>query len=119
MTRVETAEWFASLKLGDTVIQKVLGGLYVLHVKNITDGGVETDGGKKFRLSPGGESASGCYNTYGEIVPATDKLIKKAEEYPVVAKASVIMRSMRGVPYEFAVDFLELCKNHGVHIPRW
>lgn len=120
MTRGETFEWFASLKPGDTVIQKVFGGIYVLHVKNITDCGVVTaEGGKKFRISPSGESVYGCDNTYGEIVPATDKLIKKAEEYPAVMKASTIMRSMRCVSYEFAVEFLELCKKHGVHIPRW
>lgn len=120
MTRKETAEWVASLKPGDAVIQKFFGGLCILHIKNVTDGGVvTTDGGKKFRLALGGGSVYGCDNTYGEIVPATDKLIKKAEEYPIVTKAYTIMRSMRGVPYEFAVEFLDLCKKHGVHIPRW
>lgn len=131
MTREELREWVAALKPGDVVIHKRwYNYLSKLTVTKVTPSGiVRTDGGASFKLSDYLDNVyeRGKYDS--EIVPATAELLKEAEQQILEREAKVqrerkvrsavhtmSLANTENVPYEFAVDFLELCDKHGIHM---
>lgn len=131
MTREENEAWVASLKPGGVAIQEDWGGsLYELHIKKITPTGIiRTEEGKSFRISNWTGSVCGYGGTYGKMIPATSDLITSAqkqkrerdatkERRDTTRSAFLAGRSIReeDISFEFAKEFLELCKKHGLDV---
>lgn len=133
MTREEAQAWVASLKPGDTVIRNEWDNRFFKETaKKVTPSGiVRTDSGRSFKLS----NWSNCVNERGgrngEIAPATEELLQEAERQEQrrreeMDRVRAIRRAVSemscantgNVPYEFAADFLDLCKKHGVSFDR-
>lgn len=129
MTREENEAWVASLKPGDVVIHKRWNDyLCQLHVKKVTPSGIiRTEEGRSFKITNFRNMVMGIDDTGGDIVPATEELISLAEKqqkereeenkrrrtiYTAVSTARTL--SSGGITFEFAKDFLELCKKHGI-----
>lgn len=131
MTREELREWVAALKPGDVVIHKRwYNHLSKLTVTKVTPSGiVRTEGGVSFKLSDYSDNVYRRGNYDGEIVPATAELLEEAEQQILEREAKVqrerkvcaavhkmSLANTENVPYEFAVEFLELCDKYGVHL---
>lgn len=131
MTREELREWVAALKPGDVVIHKRWNNyLSKLTVTKVTPSGiVRTEGGASFKLSNYSDNVYERGSRYGEIAPATAELLEEAERQILELEAKVqrerkvraavhtmSLANTENVPYEFAVDFLELCNKYGVHL---
>lgn len=131
MTREELREWVAALKPGDVVIHKTWNNhLSELIVTKVTPSGiVRTEGGASFKLSDYSDIVYERGNRINEIVPATAELLEEAE-HQILEREAAIKRGrkvraavymMRGantekIPYEFAVEFLELCDKYDIHL---
>lgn len=131
MTREEIEAWVESLKPGDVAIQEDWGGsLYELHIKKITPTGIiRTEEGKSFRISNWTGSVCGYGGAYGKMIPATGELITRAQEQQkerdaekerrdTTRSAFLVGRSIKAedISFEFAKEFLELCKKHGLDV---
>ena len=86
---------------------------------------------RSFKLSNWSNCVNERGDRNGEIVPATEELLQEAErqeqrrreEMDRVRTSGIRFVGMfyantRNVPYEFAADFLDLCKKHGVSFDR-
>lgn len=131
MTREELREWVANLKPGDVVIHKRwYNDLSKLAVKKVTPSGiVRTEGGASFKLSDYSDKVYKLGNRDSEIVPATAELLEEAEQQILEREAAIererkvratvyMMHSANTekIPYEFAVEFLELCDKYGIYM---
>lgn len=120
MTREELREWVADLKPGDVVIHKRwYNDLSKLAVKKVTPSGiVRTEGGASFKLSDYSDNVYKLGNRDSEIVPATAELLEEIERERKVRAAVYMMHSANTekIPYEFAVEFLELCDKYGIYM---
>lgn len=129
MTREESEAWVASLKPGDVVIHKRwYNHLCTLRVKKVTASGIiRTEEGYSFKISNWSDMVRGYGSTDGDLVPATEELISLAEKqqkererenerrstiYSAVSIAQTF--NSEKITFEFANDFLELCKKHGI-----
>lgn len=129
MTREENEAWVTSLKPGDVVIHKRWNKyLRLLHVKKVTPTGIiRTEEGNSFKISNWSGMVRGYGSTDGELAPAADELISLAEKQQkeregekerrcTVNSAIYTARTLKTerITFEFAKDFLELCKKHGI-----
>lgn len=129
MTREENEAWVSPLRPGDVVIYKRwYDHLSTLRVKKVTDSGViRTEQGYSFKISNWSGMVSGYGSTDGDLVPATEELISLSEKQQkereeenermrTIYSALSISRSLNTekVNFEFAKEFLEICKKHGV-----
>lgn len=101
-----------------------------LIVTKVTPSGiVRTNGGLSFKLSDCLDKVSERGSHSSEIVPATAELLEKAERQNLELKEKIKrehkirtavywMRcaNTEKIPYDFAVDFLELCNKYGVQL---
>lgn len=128
MTREENEAWVASLKPGDVVIHKRRNNyLRLLHVKKVTPTGIIRTEEGSFKISDWSDMVRGYGSTDGDLVPATDGLISLAKKQQkereeekerrcTVNSAIYTARTLKTerITFEFAKDFLELCKKHGI-----
>lgn len=126
MTREEALAWAKSLKPGDTVIHRECRRVCALTVEKVTPTGiVKTNDDKCFAQNSWVGCIVGRGRTGGEIVPATPELLEEAEKQQkerdeeekrvrTINRAIIKKGHMPRMTYEFAVDFLELCKKHGI-----
>lgn len=133
MTREEAQAWVASLKPGDVVIHKQWNNyLSKLTVTKVTPSGIiRTDKDVSFKLSSWSNLVRERGSGISEIVPATDDLLQEVERQDEQrweemdrkrtirwAVSEMSCANTENVPYEFAVDFLALLKQHGIRFER-
>lgn len=101
--------------------------LRLLHVKKVTPTGIIRTEEGSFKISDWGGMVIGYGSTDGDLVPATDELISLAKKQQkereeekerrcTVNSAVYTARTLNSkrITFEFAKDFLELCKKHGI-----
>ena len=133
MTREEAQAWVASLKPGDVVIRKQWNNhLSGLTVTKVTPSSIiRTNEDVSFKLSNWSNLVRECGIGISEIVPATDELLQEVERQEQQrweemdrkrtirwAVSEMSCANTENVPYEFAVDFLDLLKEHGIRFER-
>lgn len=117
MTQEEANAWVASLKPGDIVVYQYYRDNRILHIKKVTPTGIiRTQEGMSFKLSFNGMVPSYDRTFGGSIVPATPELLECIEEKRTVQKAYYAARGldMSTITFDFAKEFLELCRRHGI-----
>lgn len=128
MTREENLAWAKSLKPGDVVIHVDWHDVYALTVEKVTPTGiVKTKGNKSFAQTSWDDRLRGRGRVCGEIVPPTQELLIEAKRQLIerqdrekriatINRAVIKMGHMPRISYEFAVDFLELCRKHEIDV---